>query len=233
MVLLVWLGACGALQGACEGLGFDGACTEPLTPLPGPWVADPGPAAVCGLDGSALADGWTVDSADAGFVLTPPEGDAVDCALDGAAFTCAAGAGPSGSTITASGSLGSRSTADLQLHVAADACAVDVPAPFVAAWKAVGPEPGTCPRKYDDYDSDPDQPQVGFSVQNLSGATLGLYAISGGSDVYVNPVEAGATVQSMTTRNGWMALATDFGSANCVYFFQVRDDGQIEAYTGN
>lgn len=233
MTLLALLVACDTLEGACTGLGFDAdTCGEPLVPLSGPWVADPDPGDVCGVDAATLSEGWVVEPTDAGFSLAAPGGEPADCAQDGATFACAAAAGPGGLSIVASGTLGSRSTADLSLQVVADVCDVTLVVPFVAAWKTIGPESGTCPRDYDDFQTDEDQPQVTFTIENRSAVTLGLYVISDGSDVFVNPVDAGGSQTSSTYRNGWMALATDWGAESCVWMFQVREEGHLEIYEG-
>ena len=231
MIFLALLVACDTLEGACTGLGFAAdACSEPLAPLSGPWVAEPDAEDVCGIEASALSEGWTIEATDDGFSLAAPGGEPAACVQDGAAFSCESAAGPDGVTLTATGALGSRSTADLSLHVVGDACDVEVAAGFVAAWKTIGPAPGTCPRSYDDYSTDPDEPQVAFTITNRSANMLGLYAISDGSEVYVNPVEAGGSLTSATTRNSWVALATDWGAENCVWMFQVREEGQVEIY---
>lgn len=229
------LAGCGWLSGACVGLGFpEEGCVEPLSPVPGAWRAAPDArVSSCDVDLIALREGWALDTSDGGFSLaTPASGDPVGCDLgDDGAFACDAAPGPSGATVAVEGVFTSRSTADVTLALVRDACAAEVPATFEAAWKSDAAL-GECPDDFDRFDVDSGEPSVTVTVENRSSASLGLYALTGGSGVFLTPLDAGAVVDTVAYLGQWLVIGTGSDEDACVWAFQVSAEDQYEVYSG-
>jgi hypothetical protein len=69
-------------------------------------------------------------------------------------------------------------------------------------------------------------------VVNASAESLSLFLLGGGGPVLSGEVASGATVTTAARPGNWMMLATGFEQENCVFAFEVVEDGQQAIYWG-
>ena len=240
MVWLLTLFACSLAEEWCldAGLGAE-TCSDPSVPVEGEWtllVSRDAPLPDCDVRPIDIDDGWTLAPAGAAFTLAPPV-DATplvpaDCTLEAETFSCAPAAGPSGTELVVSGTLASRSEGTMMLDLSSPTCDAQVEARFVASW-TLAPPVKECPDIGDDsFEVDRSIAEVGVTVVNASTENLSLFLLGGGGPVLSSEMASGATVTTAARPGNWMMLATGFEQENCVFAFEVVEDGQQAIYWG-
>ncbi len=215
MVWVLTLFACSLAEEWCldAGLGAE-TCSDSSVPVEGEWtllVSTDAPLPDCDVRPIDIDDGWTLAPAGAAFTLAAPA-DATplapaDCALDAETFSCGPSAGPSGTELVVSGTLASRSEGTMMLDLSSPTCDAQV-------------------------EVDRSIAEVGVTVVNASAENLSLFLLGGGGPVLSSEMASGATVTTAARPGNWMMLATGFEQENCVFAFEVVEDGQQAIYWG-
>jgi hypothetical protein len=122
------------------------------------------------------------------------------------------------------GTLASRSEGRVTLDLSSPTCDAQVEARFEASW-TLAPPMKECPDIGDDsFEVDRSIAEVGVTVVNASTENLSLFLLGGGGPVLSSEVASGATVTT--------AARPGFEQENCVFAFEVVEDGQQAIYWG-